>query len=140
LGDGATLFGRKSHSDRALPTIERDEVQRLVTREVRAHRARVVGMRRVLDLDDVGAEAGEHEARVRSRQEVAELQNAKPVARRSHVAPGSLASTSASASRSKYPISWRMSTARSPLSATWCSSMRCASCASRASSALKMRS
>jgi hypothetical protein len=101
LDHGTALFGREPHTDRALAAVESDEVQRLVAREVRAHRPRVVGMRRILHLEHVRAEVGEHEPGVRPRQEVAELEDPNAVERSAHAAPGSLASTSASASRSK---------------------------------------
>ena len=95
LDHRTALVGREPHADRALPAVQRDEVQGLVALEVRTHRAGVVGMRRVLHLEHVGSEVGQHEPGVRPGQEVAELEDADAVEWRHRVyaAPGSLAST-----------------------------------------------
>ena len=44
LDHRTALVGREPHTDRALAAVEREEVQRLLALEVRAHRPRVVGM------------------------------------------------------------------------------------------------
>ena len=130
LDDGAALLGREAHADR--------NASRCSGRGSRAtgrpgSAAPSSGRRR--DGRDPPPSArrrrgrpGPAPRRVRRGSDRAPGPGCRRAAPRRYAAPGSLAPVRSPGNRPQYPISWRISTAWSPLSARWCSMMRCASC------------
>lgn len=79
----ATFVAAEVENDALLASIEAREIRVVRTYPMGTDAARDIACRR-LDLDDLGAEVGEHQAAIRARQHVADLDDADAFQRTAH--------------------------------------------------------